>query len=176
MNGTPIHRYDRQMWSQRIGVVPQAARVLHGSLADNLRMYRDGISDDDLWWSLGVADLTGDVHAMPNGLSTEIGSGVRALSGGQQQRLAIARAFATRPDLVVMDEPTSSIDAVSEAAVSDAIERLPEDVTVVIVSHRMRILRGCDRLIVVEGGRITANGSPQQVLDSSQYLVAALEA
>ena len=176
VNGTPIHEHDREMWSQRIGVVPQAAQVVHGSLADNLRMYRDGISDDDLWWALAVADLAGDVRSMPNGLSTEIGAGARALSGGQQQRLAIARAFATRPDLVVMDEPTSSIDVMSEAAVSDAIERLPEDVTVVIVSHRMRILRGCDRLIVVEGGKITANGPPQKVLDSSEYLAAALEA
>lgn len=176
INEAPIHEHDREMWSQRIGVVPQAAQVVHGSLADNLRMYRDGISDDDLWWALDVADLTGEVRSMPNGLSTMIGAGARALSGGQQQRLAIARAFATRPDLVVMDEPTSSIDAMSEAAVSDAIERLPEDVTVVIVSHRMRILRGCDRLIVVEGGSITANGPPQLVLDSSEYLVAALEA
>ena len=176
VNETPIHEHDREMWSQRIGVVPQAAQVVHGSLADNLRMYRDGISDDDLWWALGVADLTGEVRSMPNGLNTMIGAGARALSGGQQQRLAIARAFATRPDLVVMDEPTSSIDAMSEAAVSDAIERLPEDVTVVIVSHRMRILRGCDRLIVVEGGRITANGPPERVLESSQYLVDALEA
>ena len=176
VNETPIHEHDREMWSQRIGVVPQAAQVVHGSLADNLRMYRDGISDDDLWWALGVADLTGEVRSMPNELNTMIGAGARALSGGQQQRLAIARAFATRPDLVVMDEPTSSIDAMSEAAVSDAIERLPEDVTVVIVSHRMRILRGCDRLIVVEGGRITANGPPERVLESSQYLVDALEA
>jgi len=176
INETPIHEHDREMWSQRIGVVPQAAQVVHGSLADNLRMYREGISDDDLWLALGVADLTGEVRSMPNGLSTTIGAGARTLSGGQQQRLAIARAFATRPDLVVMDEPTSSIDAMSEAAVSDAIERLPEDVTVVIVSHRMRILRGCDRLIVVEGGRITANGPPQRVLESSKYLVDALEA
>lgn len=176
VNRTPIHEHDREMWSQRIGVVPQSAQVLQGSLADNLRMYREGITEEDLWWALGVADLTGDVHSMPNGLRTTIGAGARALSGGQQQRLAIARAFATRPDLVVMDEPTSSIDAMSEAAVSDAIERLPTDVTVVIVSHRMRILRGCDRLIVVEGGRITANGPPEEVLGSSPYLVAALEA
>ncbi|MDA2989662.1 MAG: ABC transporter ATP-binding protein [Actinomycetota bacterium] len=176
VNEAPIHEHDREMWSQRIGVVPQAAQVVHGPLADNLRMYRDGISDDDLWWALGVADLIGDVRAMPDGLGTTIGAGARALSGGQQQRLAIARAFATRPDLVVMDEPTSSIDAMSEAAVSDAIERLPDDVTIIIVSHRMRILRGCDRLIVVENGEITANGTPEQVIDSSPYLVTALEA
>jgi ABC-type bacteriocin/lantibiotic exporter with double-glycine peptidase domain len=139
-------------------------------------LYRDGITDDDLWWALEVADLAADVRAMPQALNTQIGAGARALSGGQQQRLAIARAFATRPNLVVMDEPTSSIDAMSEAAVSDALDRLPQDVTVIIVSHRMRILRGCDRLLVVEEGIITANGPSEKVLDSSPYLVATLEA
>ena len=176
VNQLSLHEHDRDSWSRRIGVVPQSAQVLRGSLSDNLRMYRDGIMDDDLWWALEIADLADDVRAMPQALDTEIGVGARTLSGGQQQRLAIARAFATRPDLVVMDEPTSSIDAMSEAAVSDAIERLPDDVTIIIVSHRMRILRGCDRLIVVENGEITANGPPEQVLDSSPYLVAALEA
>ena len=176
VNQLSLHEHDRDSWSRRIGVVPQSAQVLRGSLSDNLRMYRDGIMDDDLWWALEIADLADDVRAMPQALDTEIGVGARTLSGGQQQRLAIARAFATRPDLVVMDEPTSSIDAMSEAAVSDAIERLPDDVTIIIVSHRMRILRGCDRLIVVESGEITANGPPEQVLDSSPYLVTALEA
>lgn len=176
VNEVPIHDYDRNTWSERIGVVPQSAQVLHGTVAENLRLFRDGITDDDLWWALDVADLTRDIRAMPEALQTKIGVGARTLSGGQQQRLAIARAFATRPDLVVMDEPTSSIDAMSEAAVSKAIERLPDDVTVVIVSHRMRILRGCDRLIVVEGGKITANGSPEQVLGSNSYLAASLEA
>ena len=176
VNQSPIHEHDRELWGQRIGIVPQSAQVLHGTLADNLRLYREGIGDDDLWWALEVADLDEHVRSMPNALHTEIGAGARALSGGQQQRLAIARAFATRPDLVVMDEPTSSIDAMSEAAVSDAVERLPKDVTVVIVSHRMRILRGCDRLIVLEDGQITANGPPGQVLESSRYLHAALQA
>jgi len=176
VNQSPIHEHDRELWGQRIGIVPQSAQVLHGTLADNLRLYREGIGDDDLWWALEVADLDEHVRSMPNALHTEIGAGARALSGGQQQRLAIARAFATRPDLVVMDEPTSSIDAMSEAAVSDAVERLPKDVTVVIVSHRMRILRGCDRLIVVEDGEITANGPPKQVLESSRYLHATLKA
>ena len=107
---------------------------------------------------------------MPAGLETRVGPGYRALSGGQQQRLAIARAFATRPEFVVMDEPTASIDALSEGAVSDAIENLPSGVTVVIVSHRMRILRGCDMLVVVEGGRISALGTPEEVESKSAYV------
>jgi len=176
VNGLEIHDHDRDGWSQRIGVVPQSAQVLRGTLADNLRMCREGITEDDLWWALEVADLASDVRSLPDQLQTQIGAGARSLSGGQQQRLAIARAFATRPDLVVMDEPTSSIDIVSEAAVSAALERLPIGVTVIIVSHRMRILQNCDQLIVVEGGEITANGPSADVLMTSSYIANALDA
>ena len=170
VNDEPLYDYNRESWSRHVGVVPQSAQVIHGSIADNLRLYRDGITDEDLWEALEIADLRKEIAALPAGLETRVGPGHRALSGGQQQRLAIARAFAARPEFVVMDEPTSSIDALSEGAVSDAIENLPSGVTVVIVSHRMRILRGCDLLVVVEGGRISALGTPEEVESKSAYV------
>ena len=170
INGQPLHDYDRESWSRQVGVVPQSAQVIHGSIADNLRLYRDGITDEDLWEALEIADLRKEIAALPAGLETLVGPGHRALSGGQQQRLAIARAFAARPEFVVMDEPTSSIDALSEGVVSDAIDTLPSGVTVVIVSHRMRILRGCDMLVVVEDGRISALGTPEEVESKSAYV------
>jgi ATP-binding cassette subfamily B protein len=175
VNGCPLHGYDRNAWSRLIGVVPQSTELVRGTIADNIRLFRSGISEQDLWEALDIADLIRDVRAMPNALETEIGATARSLSGGQQQRLAIARAFATRPNLVLMDEPTSSIDAMSESAVSDAIKRLPSDVTVIIVSHRMGILRDCDRLIVMEGGVITASGTPEQVRGSSAYFFGSQE-
>ena len=170
VNGSPLYEYDRAMWSQRVGFVPQYAQVFRGTLADNLRMYRDGVSDEDLWWALEIADFACHVQALPHGLDTKLGSGAHALSGGQQQRLAIARALVSRPDFVVMDEPTSSIDALSEAAVSDALERLPDYVMVLIVSHRMRILQDCDRLVVIESAEITDDGPTKDVINSNSYL------
>lgn len=170
VNGEELHSFDRASWSRQVGVVPQLAHVLTGSVAENLRFYRSGISDEDLWEALEIADLRDEIAAMPCGLNTLVGPGHRALSGGQQQRLSIARAFAARPEFVVMDEPTSSIDALSEGAVSDAIDNLPSGVTVLIVSHRMRILRGCDMLVVVEAGRISAVGKPEEVESNSVYL------
>ena len=170
VNGESLHHYDRESWSRQVGVVPQAAQVISGSIADNLRFYRVGITDEALWEALEVADFRNEIAALPAGLETRVGPGHRALSGGQQQRLAIARAFAARPEFVVMDEPTSSVDAVSEGAVSDAIDTLPSGVTVIIVSHRMRILRGCDMLVVVEGGRISAVGTPEEVESKSAYV------
>lgn len=170
VNDVPLHDYDRASWGSQIGIVPQSAQLISGSIAANLRFFRDGISEDDLWASLKIADLHDEVSSMPEGLATVIGPGRRALSGGQQQRLAIARAFASRPTLVVMDEPTSSIDGISETTISDSIGRMPDHVTVLIVSHRPKILEGCDVLVTVEGGKITAVGEPDSLMSSSSYL------
>lgn len=170
INGQPIHEFQRDVWAHHLGVVPQSAQLVSGSIAFNLRFYRNGISEEDLWSALRIADLEDEVASMPEGLETIIGPGNRQLSGGQQQRLAIARAFATRPKLVVMDEPTSSIDAISESSIADAMERIPDDVTVIIVSHRLRILNNCDQLVVVEDGRITVSGDREIAFAKSQYL------
>jgi ATP-binding cassette subfamily B protein len=170
VNGRDLHVHSRADWSNRIGVVPQSGQIMTGTIAENVRLFRSGISDENIWSALVLADIADEVRALPDGLETVIGSGQRTLSGGQTQRLAIARAFAGQPDFVLMDEPTSSIDAVSEASVSDAIERIPSDVTLMIISHRMRILRGCDLLVVIEGGRVTAVGHPQEVEQQSAYV------
>lgn len=170
VNGVSLHDYDRASWSRQVGVVPQSAQIISGSVASNVRFFRDDISEEDLWAALDIADFRGEVENMPNGIDTVIGPGHRELSGGQQQRLAIARAFAGRPELVVMDEPTSSVDAVSESAISDALGRIPKDITVLIVSHRPAILEGCDLLVTVMSGEITGIGEPDQLLKSSPYL------
>ena len=170
VNGKPLHDYDRDSWSRQLGVVPQAAQVISGSIADNLRFYREGITDEALWEALEVADLRDEIAALQGGLETVIGPGHRALSGGQQQRLAIARAFAARPEFVVMDEPTSSVDVLSEVAIADAIERIPGDITLVIVSHRPQILEYCDQIAIVENGRVSHVGAPAGVLSQSEYL------
>lgn len=154
VDGKALHSLDRILWSQNVGVVPQFAGVFGGTVADNIRFFRDEISEEAIWDALRVADFAAEVVALPDQLQTRIGSGGRMLSGGQQQRLAIARAIVTKPAVVVMDEPTSSIDSESEAAVSDAMERFEDDMTLVIVSHRMRILQGCDQIFRVEDGGV----------------------
>lgn len=170
LNGTNIHQFARSDLSRRIAVVPQAASMLQGTISHNLVFFREGISEFDMWAALRVADLEGEIRALPEGLETVIGAGHVQLSGGQRQRLAIARAFSGKPELVVMDEPTSSVDLLSEASISDAIDNLPLGVTVLIVSHRMRILEGCDQLVVVENGRISAAGPSDEILNTSEYV------
>ena len=172
INGTSIQEFKRMEVARKVAVVPQSAKVIRGSIAHNLTLFREEISDNDMWNALRIADLEQEIRSLPDGLQTVIGTGHRQLSGGQQQRLAIARAFAGRPELVVMDEPTSSIDSVSETSISRAIDNLPSGVTVLIVSHRMRILEGCDQLIVIEDGTISASGAPTEILSESVYAQA----
>lgn len=169
VNGISLQEFKREDVARRLAVVPQSAAVMRGSIAHNLRLFRDGISESNMWNALRIADMEQEIRLLPDGLQEVIGTGHRQLSGGQQQRLAIARAFARDPELVVMDEPTSSVDAVSEASISRSIDNLPSGVTVLIVSHRMRILEGCDQLIVVEDGIISASGAPEEILSESAY-------
>lgn len=172
VNGHPLNIHNYEHWSSIVGVVPQHPAILQGTIAENLRFFRSGIEDSDLWNALDIADLAKEVKEMPLGLESKLGEG-GGLSGGQVQRLAIARALAARPNLIVMDEPTSSIDSLSEASVADAIARMPQSTSVVIVSHRMRILRGCGELIVIEDSRMTGKGRPDDVMSSNSYLASA---
>jgi len=172
INGISVQEFNRMDVARKVAVVPQSATVIRGSIAHNLTLFREGISERDMWNALRIADLEQEIRSLADGLQTKIGTGHRELSVGQQQRLAIARAFAGKPELVVMDEPTSSVDAVSEALISRAIDNLPSGVTVLIVSHRMRILEGCDQLIVIEDGTISASGAPAEILSESAYAQA----
>jgi ABC-type multidrug transport system fused ATPase/permease subunit len=132
-----------------VGFVPQHPRLLNASIAENVRFFRDGISEDEVRRALSAADLLVEIDALERGIDTVIGPGATTLSGGQMQRLAIARALVGRPALIVMDEPTSAIDQESEREVAAAVAAVAAEVTVVIASHRPQILEHCDRVIEV---------------------------
>lgn len=162
LNGRLRTDYSIESWRKRVGFVPQSAGLIRGSVEDNVRMFREGIGVDDIWLALELAGLAADVRQLPDGLGTYLGPGAQGLSGGQSQRIAIARAFVGNPDLVVMDEPTSALDAQSEGVVSESIENLSHRAAILIISHRERILRSCNRIIVVEAGRIVAERMPNE--------------
>ena len=147
VSGVPLTELDRSDWYRRVGFVPQVAKTFAGTVGDNVRFFRHGISEQDIWRALEFADLREEIEALPEGLQTVLAPSLRSLSGGQTQRLAIARAVVTRPNLMVMDEPTSSLDGESEVLVADAVTRLKGSCTVVIVSHRSRTLQDCDHLL-----------------------------
>lgn len=155
VDSTPIGSIDAASWSRLVAYVPQESRLLDGSIGDNVRFLRANVSPADIRRAVEQAGLNLDPYRFPNGLDTDVGAAGREFSGGQRQRLAIARALATTPTLLVLDEPTSALDAESDEAVVEAIRRLRGSVAVIVVSHRESTLAACDRVVVVDQGRVT---------------------
>lgn len=147
--GTPLYDVDRTWWGERVGYVPQEAQLVTGSIAENIRFFREGISDAQLEQAARAAHIWDDICAMPGGLQCHLGERGQQLSGGQRQRLSIARALVGTPDLLVLDEPTSALDVSSEAAIRDTLSELKGLVTVVVVAHRPTTLETCDRTLII---------------------------
>lgn len=137
-------------------LVAQSTWLFSGTIASNLRLAAPGAGDDELWEALTTANLAEEVRRMPRGLATRVGEQGLGLSGGQAQRVSLARAVLADRSILLLDEPTSQVDLAGEAAIIEAIERVSAGRTVMTVSHRAGALIGADRVITVEGGRITA--------------------
>jgi ATP-binding cassette subfamily B protein len=151
-----------------IGHVDQEANVIAGTLRDNLRLAAPGASDDDLDAVLTLTRLDGLVDRLPNELDTAVGHRGVTLSGGERQRLAIARALLRRPRLLLLDEVTSQLDAVNELALRDLVEALALTTTVLVIAHRLSTVTSADRILVLEAGRVRAQGRHEELLASDE--------
>jgi ABC-type multidrug transport system fused ATPase/permease subunit len=167
--GRPVASYRRSEWVRRVTFVPQQPRLVRGTIADNIRFLRDDVGDATVEQASRLAHLHDDVVAMPGGYAREVGESGGNLSGGQQQRVCIARALVEDPQVLVLDEPTSSLDGRSEALVRRTLAELGQRMTVVIIAHRMSTLDICDRLMVVQGGRVVAFDTPAQLQSDSDF-------
>jgi len=158
--GTAIQR-----WPGAITYVPQDIAVLDGTIRDNvaLGLPDDVVNDDLVWEALERSSLAAFIREERNGLDTTVGENGVRLSGGQRQRLGLARALYTQPRLLVLDEATSALDAETELAVSQALDHLGGDVTLVIIAHRLATIRHCTQIAYLEHGRILAYGAFDEV-------------
>jgi ABC-type multidrug transport system fused ATPase/permease subunit len=150
-----------------ITYVPQDIALVNGTIRDNvaLGLPQDLVLDDRIWEALERAQLALFLSDQRDGLDTVVGEHGMRLSGGQRQRLGLARAFYTRPKLIVLDEATSALDAETEQAVSQTLLDLEGDVTLIIIAHRLATIRHCDQVVYLEGGRISAIGTFEEVRD-----------
>lgn len=147
-----------------IALVPQETIIFSGSAADNIRFGRQEASDEEVHAAARAAEAHDFISALNDGYAAEMGErGVR-LSGGQRQRIAIARAILRDAPLLLLDEATSALDAQSEAAIQQALERLEKGRTTLVIAHRLATVKRADRIVVMDGGRIVAQGTHNDLL------------
>lgn len=174
VNGRPATDYDQASWAAQVVLVPQMGRLITGSIADNIRFLRTGVSDDEVRRASDQAHLTEDVLEFEEGFTTLVGErGHRGLSGGQRQRLSIARAVAVPPGLIVFDEPTSALDHKAEGVIVETIEALRHNACVIVIAHRLSTLRHCDRVLVLREGKTEAFCAPDELAEASEFFRSA---
>ena len=145
---------DAAAWRAQIAWVPQRPTLFRGTVAENIRLGRDGAADGDVRTAAALAGADAFVRELPEGYETIVGDGGRPLSAGQLQRIALARAFLRDAPLVILDEPTANLDPESAELVGAAVERLRQGRTLLLIAHRPELARRADRVVTLASGRI----------------------
>ena len=159
IDGVPIRLTDPTEFRRRIALVPQDPVVFAASARDNIRFGRPEASDADVERAADLAHASEFIRRMPGGFDTPLGERGVTLSGGQRQRIAIARAILRDAPLLLLDEATSALDAESETLVQTALEELMSHRTTLVIAHRLATVLSCDRILVMDQGRIVEQGT-----------------
>ena len=159
-----LAKVDKASLRRKIGCCLQSGSLFTGDLFHNITITAPWATHDDAWEALRMACLEDDVRRMPMGLHTVVSEGGGGFSGGQKQRILIARALISKPDIIFFDEATSALDNISQKAVSDNLDELM--CTRVVIAHRLSTIRHCDRIIVLDHGRIAEQGTFEELMEN----------
>jgi ABC-type multidrug transport system fused ATPase/permease subunit len=165
--GTDVRDLPRAGLRGRLGYVEQEAPVLAGSMRDNLLLAAPDATDPELWAVLADVGLTEVVQHSPRGLDVPVGEDGVLLSGGERQRLAIARSLLARPALLLLDEPTASLDARNEQLLRQTLAAAAEDRALLVVAHRLSTVLDSDQILVLDAGRVVARGTHAELVETS---------
>jgi ATP-binding cassette subfamily C protein len=165
----------RARWQRMIGYVPQSIYLLDDTVRRNVAIGIEdsGIKDADVWIALEAARVADKFRALPQGLDTAVGENGVRLSGGERQRVGIARALFAKPQVMIFDEATSSLDRQTESEITQTIHALGEQRTVIVVTHRIATTLPCDRIYVVDGGRVVQAGTYAQLFETNSWFRSA---
>jgi ATP-binding cassette, subfamily B, bacterial len=164
LDGVALPDLDPADLRKHIALVPQDSVMFASSVGDNIRFGRPDASDAEVARAAELANAAGFIAALPQGFDTPVGERGITLSGGQRQRIAIARAILRDAPLLLLDEATSSLDAESETQVASALAELMQKRTTIVIAHRLATVQSCDRILVMEDGRIVEEGTHQTLV------------
>jgi ATP-binding cassette subfamily B protein len=173
-DGRDIRTLSKVEWARKVTFVPQQARLIAGTVAENIRFMRDHVSLADIERAAALAQLHREVQGFADGYERQVGEQGSHLSGGQQQRLIIARALVEHPDVLILDEPTSSLDVRSESLIRETLGELRRAMTVIVIAHRLSTLAICDRIMVIQDGELKAFDTPTNLERDNEFYREAL--
>jgi ATP-binding cassette subfamily B protein len=168
IDGVDVRQYRVRSLREKIAIVLQDPVLFAGTIADNLRYGRLDATDEEIEQAARAAHAHEFIARLPKGYQTEIAQAGGSLSGGERQRLSVARAILKNAPILILDEPTSSLDSISEEIVFAALRRLRAGRTTIVIAHRLSTVRDADRILVLDGGEIAAQGRHEELLKSSQ--------
>jgi ATP-binding cassette subfamily B protein len=167
VDGTDVRKAIPAEVRQRIAVVPQETVIFSGSVLDNIRFGKPEASQTEVMEAARAARVDEFAERLPQGYDTQVGERGITLSGGQRQRIAIARAILRDAPILLLDEATSALDSESEAFIQQAIEKLTANRTTLVIAHRLATVRNADRILVLDGGELVAEGTHADLMVSS---------
>lgn len=168
VGGTPVRDLDEPTLYSQLAMVPQKPYLFAGTVASNLRYGNTEATDDELLEALDIAQAAGFVAQLAGGLEAPVAQGGSNVSGGQRQRLAIARGLVRRAPIMLLDDSFSALDTRTDARLRQALGAEVEGLTRLVVAQRVASIADADQILVLDGGRITARGTHEELLESSQ--------
>lgn len=169
INGTDIRKLRLSALRKAVTVVPQEVYLFNMSVEDNLRLAEEGASKEDIVKACKQAQADAFICNLPQGYDTVLGERGLRLSGGERQRLSIAQAILKDAPILVLDEASANLDAENEKLINKAIQKLRQGRATLVIAHRISTIRSADRIVVLEGGKVLAQGTYDELMESCQY-------
>lgn len=153
------------MLREKIAYIPQETFLFSGSIFENLTLGLDGATMEEIIEASKMSQAHDFINELPLRYETRLEENGTNLSGGQRQRLAIARAMLKKPDILILDEATSNLDAITERALDKTIHKFAKDMTTIFIAHRLSTIKNCDRIYVMDKGRIVEQGTHRELIE-----------
>lgn len=165
-DGKDVRQYKLDALRDKIGIVPQKAVLFHGTIRDNIKWGKKDATDEEIYEALSIAQAKEIVDGKEGGLDFVVAQGGKNFSGGQKQRLTIARALVRKPEVLILDDSASALDYMTDKNLREAIANMPDPPTTFIVSQRTSAVSNCDKIVVLDNGKVVGIGKHDELLNS----------